>query len=82
MQNIDLFRKLAEKFDDGQIVGAPMTPSLLKILMLLFTPDEAEVALRLPFQNTTLEQAKSLYPEHGDAIEARMNPNVSKTTCQ
>jgi len=73
MQDIDLFRKLAEKFDDGQIVGAPMTPSLLKILMLLFTPDEAEVALKLPLQNTPLAEAKSLYPEHGDGIEAMLD---------
>jgi len=68
MKTNDLFEKLAEKFDAGQIVGAPMAPSLLKILMLLFTPDEAKVALLLPFQNTPLEEAKSLYPEHGDEI--------------
>ena len=30
MTNNDLFAKLAEKFDSGQIVGAPMAPSLLK----------------------------------------------------
>ena len=35
MQSNDLFRKLADKFDTGQVVGAPLTPSLLKILMLL-----------------------------------------------
>ncbi len=33
MTSNDVFKKLAEKFDDGQIVGAPMAPSLLKILI-------------------------------------------------
>ena len=77
MTNNDLFAKLAEKFDSGQIVGAPMAPSLLKILMLLFTPEEAEVALRLPFQNTPLEEAMSIYPEHGDGIETILD-NMAK----
>jgi len=77
MTNNDLFAKLAEKFDSGQIVGAPMAPSLLKILMLLFTPEEAEVALRLPFQNTHLEEAMSIYPEHGDGIETILD-NMAK----
>ena len=48
MKGIEIFEKLAEKFDTGQVVGAPLTPSLLKILMLLFNPEEAEVALKLP----------------------------------
>jgi NAD-dependent dihydropyrimidine dehydrogenase PreA subunit len=80
MTSNDVFTKLAEKFDDGQIVGAPMTPSLLKILMLLFTPDEAAVALKLPFQNTPLEEAKSLYPEHGDGIETVLDNMAGRGT--
>lgn len=69
MSDLELFKKLAERFDTGQIVGAPMTKSLLKILMLLFNPEEAEVALTLPFQNTPLDKVKELYPEKGDRIE-------------
>ena len=44
MSDLELFKKLAERFDTDQIVGAPMTKSLLKILMLLFNPEEAEIA--------------------------------------
>ncbi len=77
MKGIEIFEKLAEKFDTGQVVGAPLTPSLLKILMLLFTPEEAKVALKLPFQNTPLEEAKSLYPEHGEQIETILD-NMAK----
>ena len=80
MKTNDLFEKLSEKFDTGQIVGAPKTPSLLKILMLLFTPDEAKVALKLPFQNTPLEEAKSLYPEHGDKIENILDTMAKRGT--
>jgi hypothetical protein len=48
--------------------------------MLLFTPDEAEVALKLPFQNTPLEEAKSLYPEYGDGIEAILDTMAKRGT--
>jgi len=80
MKKNELFEKLAEKFDTDQVVGAPLTPSLLKILMLLFTPDEAEVALKLPFQNTSLEQAKPLYPEYGDEIETILDAMAKRGT--
>ena len=69
MSDLALFERLAERFDTGQIVGAPMTKSLLKILMLLFNPEEAEVALTLPFQNTPLDKVKALYPEKSHRIE-------------
>lgn len=69
MSDLELYKKLAERFDTGQIVGAPMTESLLKILMLMFNPEEAEVALTLPFQNTHLDDVKTLYPEKSDRIE-------------
>ena len=69
MNDIELYQKLARYLDTGQMVGAPMTPSLLKILMLMFNPEEAQVALKLPFQNTPLADAKKLYPEHGNRIE-------------
>ena len=81
MTDNDLFAKLAEKFDSGQIVGAPMAPSLLKILMLLFTPEEAEIALKLPFQNTPLEEAMSIYPEHGDGIETILDNMATICNC-
>ena len=48
--------------------------------MLLFTPDEAKVALKLPFQNTSLEEAKSLYPEHGDKIENILDTMAKRGT--
>jgi electron transport complex protein RnfB len=69
MNNLELYTKLAERYDKGQIVGAPLTKTLLKILMLLASPEEAEVALKLPFKNISLSEAKELYPEKSDRIE-------------
>ena len=69
MSNLELYEKLADRFDTGQVVGAPKTKSLLKILMLLFNPEEAEIALTFPFKNTLLEEAEKLYPEKGEKLE-------------
>jgi ferredoxin len=69
MENMELYTKVAERYDKEQIVGAPLTHTLLKILMNLLNPEEAEIALKLPFQNISLSQAKELFPEKGDRIE-------------
>jgi Na+-translocating ferredoxin:NAD+ oxidoreductase subunit B len=69
MDNLELYTKLAEKYDKGQVVGAPVTPTLLKILMHLLNPEEAEIALKLPFQNISLSKAKEMYSEKKDRIE-------------
>ncbi|MBI4766517.1 MAG: hypothetical protein HY787_18270 [Deltaproteobacteria bacterium] len=42
LENLELYTKLAERYDQGQIVGAPLTKTLLKILMLLANPEEAD----------------------------------------
>ncbi len=69
MSKLELYEKLADRFNTGHVVGAPKTKSLLKILMLLFNPEEAEIALTFPYRNTPLEEAKKLYPEKGDNLE-------------
>ena len=73
MADITLYEKLADRFDTGQVVGAPKTKSLLKILMLLFNPEQAEIALTFPFKNTPLDEAKKLYSEKGDGLEALLD---------
>ena len=40
---------------DRNVTGAPESPAFLKILKLLFSPEEAELARRIPGQPTTLE---------------------------
>ena len=40
---------------DRNVTGAPESPTFMKILKLLFSPEEAELARRIPGQPTTLE---------------------------
>ena len=69
MDNVELYTKVAEKYDKGQVVGAPITRTLLKILIHLLNPEEAEIALKLPFQNIALSQAKEMFPGKRNRIE-------------
>ncbi|MCP4749436.1 MAG: 4Fe-4S dicluster domain-containing protein [Proteobacteria bacterium] len=81
MENLELYRSLAAHFNEGAVaIRTPVTDSLLKILMLLFNPDEAEVALKLPLGMVSLEEAKTLYPEHGDGIEAILDDMAKRGT--
>jgi hypothetical protein len=81
MNNLELYTKLAERYDKGQLVGAPMTRTLLKIFMHLFNPEEAEVALTLPFEkNLSLTEVKTLYPDKVDRIEEILDGMAIKGT--
>ncbi len=48
------YRLLQQKLDTF-ITGAPDSPALMQILRLLFSPEDAEFARRIPFQPTSLE---------------------------
>ena len=52
MEN-DVYVKLAEYLDKAPI-GAPLTDDLMEILKVLYTPEEAELATKLPFMNADL----------------------------
>jgi Pyruvate/2-oxoacid:ferredoxin oxidoreductase delta subunit len=49
----DVYVKLAEHVNTAP-VGAPMSKNLIEILKILFTPEEAELARKIPFLNTDL----------------------------
>ncbi len=55
-----------------------MTKSTIKILMLIFNPEEAGIALKLPYANTHLEQAKEPYPDKADPIEEILDNMAEK----
>jgi len=79
MENPKLYEKLAEHLDQG-IVGAPQSPALLEILMVLFPPEEAEVALKLKMENQTLNELKASFPEYGDSLEEVLNRMAGQGT--
>lgn len=58
MTTKDVYLELAEMIDksDPHVVGLPMTPAMLKVLRLQFTPDEARLALQIGTTGGTLSQ--------------------------
>ena len=52
--NPDKEYRLLQRRLDQKVTGAPDSPTFTKILKLLFTPEEAEVARRMPARMTSL----------------------------
>lgn len=50
-----VYRLLQQRLDRN-VTGAPDSPVFMKILKLLFSPEEAEIARRIPSQPTSLEK--------------------------
>ncbi|MEJ5186517.1 MAG: 4Fe-4S binding protein [Candidatus Geothermincolales bacterium] len=64
-----VYHRLAEHLDRA-VNGAPMAPSLLEILQVLFPGEEAEVALHLPiYARKTLEELQAEMPEKAGRLE-------------
>jgi NAD-dependent dihydropyrimidine dehydrogenase PreA subunit len=68
MDKLKLYHDLAKHLDQG-VMGAPPAPSLIEILMLLFSEEEAMVAITLPNSEVSLEEAKLLLPGFSERIE-------------
>lgn len=69
MDKKTLYEHLARHLNQG-IVGAPLSPSLMGILEIMFTEEEAVIACTLPFENKTLEELKPLFPEKAQSLES------------
>jgi len=57
--NHDHKYRLLQQRLDRNVTGAPESPTLIKILKLLFSPEEAELARRIPSQPTPLDTLSS-----------------------
>jgi NAD-dependent dihydropyrimidine dehydrogenase PreA subunit len=79
MEKAQLYEALAKHLDQN-IIGAPFSPAFKGILEILFPQEEAEVALKLPFENKTILQLQELYPEKADALEDILQRMVSMGT--
>ena len=64
-----LYENLARHLHQG-IIGAPMSISLIEILEILFSEEEAEFACKLPFDNRSLENLKELFPDKSESLES------------
>jgi formate hydrogenlyase subunit 6/NADH:ubiquinone oxidoreductase subunit I len=80
MQSESLYRKLASHFDRFPI-GTPTTPTLMEILGILFPPEEAEVALRMPIMGrATVSELAPEGPEETDRLESILDRMAKKGT--
>jgi len=66
------YRRLQQKLD-CTVTGAPDSPALMRILRLLFSPEDAQLASQVPGQLSTLDQIArrtGISPEH---LEPRLD---------
>lgn len=75
----EVYRALAEHLD-RMPVGAPMSAELLEILRVLFTPEEARLAVRLPFFNTPLPEIARETGMPEDELRGMLDAMASKGT--
>jgi ferredoxin len=75
----DVYKTLAQHLDEMPI-GAPMSDELLEILRILFTPEEGELAAKLPFMNSTLDELSGMTGMPCEELEVMLDGMVSKGT--
>ena len=63
----DIYRELAAHLDKA-IVGVPESPTLIKILEILFPGEEAEVGLKLTFESKSLAELEQVIPEKAGSL--------------
>jgi electron transport complex protein RnfB len=80
MDDKNLYEDLARRLDKGVIIGVPVTPSGIGILKELFSPKEAEIALRLPMDQKTLAELKELFPDEADSLGETLDRMAKKGT--
>ena len=59
---------------------APVSPAFIEILEIVFPQEEAEVAVKLPSANSTLQQLQKLFPEKADGLEGILGRMVQRGT--
>jgi formate hydrogenlyase subunit 6/NADH:ubiquinone oxidoreductase subunit I len=80
MESENLYEELASHFDRFPI-GTPKTPALMEILGILFPPEEAELALRMPIMGrTTVADLAGATPEAPDRLAAILDRMAEKGT--
>ena len=75
----DVYVALAGHLDEVPI-GAPMSDELMEILHILYTPEEAEVAVKLPFGESTLEGLSGMTGMSTEKLEPMLDAMASKGT--
>ncbi len=73
MVNTDRRYRLLQRQLDCAVTGAPDSPVLMRILRLLFSPEDAELAKKLPNRLTSLDTLSRKLGTAGDGLAERMS---------
>ncbi len=80
MDNDAIYRKLAEMIDEQDLVGGPVTPSMLRLVKLQFTPEEADIALKITLKGGTLKELSGRLAMHKDKLKRVLMTMADKGT--
>jgi len=79
MDKKSLYESLAKHLDQG-IIAAAESPTLLKMLKILYPGVEAEIAVNLPFENKTMVELNHLFPDKADMLNEIIHSMVKRGT--
>jgi Pyruvate/2-oxoacid:ferredoxin oxidoreductase delta subunit len=74
-----VYLALAEHLDEMPM-GAPMCDELMEILHILYTPEEAELAVKLPFAEAPLEELSGMTGMPAEELEPMLDTMAVKGT--
>jgi NAD-dependent dihydropyrimidine dehydrogenase PreA subunit len=75
-----IYQQLAKHLDEAH-AGAPMSPTLMEIMYILYPGEEAEVACKLEFYaNKTLAECQELFPQKADRMEELLDSMAHRGT--
>jgi formate hydrogenlyase subunit 6/NADH:ubiquinone oxidoreductase subunit I len=75
----DVYERLRQKLDQLPI-GFPKSDEAIEILKTLYTPEEAELAIRLPVLNKTLEEIAAELGENQEELRKKLERMADKGT--
>ncbi len=78
MDTNELYLKLREHLNDF-ILGIPHQPTVIQMLKVMFPPEEAEIALKIPMMDTKLSDLEKRFPEV-ESLEERLDRMVNRGT--
>lgn len=73
----DLYRQLGTRLDQATM-RTPWTPVFHKLVTLLYTPDEAELIVRLPYRPSSLTRIARLTGEEAGRLQPRLESLCDK----
>jgi hypothetical protein len=80
MADNDIYKELAEMINREDVVGIPESPSMLKVLSLQFTPEEAGLAIKIGLTGGTLDELSQKLDMDREVLSAKLNAMADKGT--